>query len=125
MQMRRDNHFLFRFNQFIDHSVWKSFRISPSNILCAVSPRIEQRILGERVQDTNHFLDEFHPKPSLLSIVPIRRFGYIVMKLWTKLYLPHLLKMRTQPFLHFVKLDGRLWIFSVIGQAFFDQDIFF
>lgn len=93
MQQRCHDDFVFPFDHFIDHSIWKSLGISPANILCTMSPRIEQWVIGERVQDTDDLLYEFAPEARLLSIVPICRFGYIIMKLGTKLDLPHLFKM--------------------------------
>jgi hypothetical protein len=57
---------MFRFQNFVNDAVGKSFRVTPADVLARMTAGIEQRIFRDRIPNLDDFLHKFHTKPGLL-----------------------------------------------------------
>jgi hypothetical protein len=57
---------MFRFQDFVDDAVGKSFWVTPADVFARMTAGIEQRIFRQCIPDLNDFLDEFRTQSGLL-----------------------------------------------------------
>ncbi len=57
---------MFRFQNFVDDAIRKSFRVTPADIFARMTAGVEQRIFRERIPDPNDFFDKFRAQTRLL-----------------------------------------------------------
>jgi len=92
VQHRHHFYNLAGFIHFVDHTVGKTFRITPADILGGMATAVEQRVVRKSVPNPNNFFDKFCPESGLAGFIPMCRFGDVQLDCGRKLYPPvHLL----------------------------------
>jgi hypothetical protein len=78
MEHGSNDYDLLFFDRLINHTIWESLRITPSDVLGRMPTAVQKRSYGKEIK---HFQDLFHElitETGTLSVIPLRRFNYIV-----------------------------------------------
>src|SRR5665213_1002924 len=98
---------MFRFRNFVDDAVRKSFGVTPADVFARMTPRIEQRIFCQRIPDLNDLLYKFCAQTGLLRLIPARGFSHVGFDFRPEFHSP----------VHFLNCERRLDFISSNGTA--------
>ena len=66
VQNCRHHNRMFRFQNFVDDTIRKSFRVAPADVFARMAAGVEQWIFRQRIPDLDDFLDKLRAQPNLL-----------------------------------------------------------
>ncbi len=88
MQNCRNSHSPLTLVNFINHTVWKTLRVPPMDILHRMATATEQWIFRQIIPYSNDLLDKPCAKPGLANFIPFSRLDHITLHFWRKLNAP-------------------------------------
>ena len=103
----RNNHDPFRFVHLIHNSIWKTRRISPSDILCAVPSAVQQWIHRQRIPNANDLLHKLRAQSRLARLIPSGGLRHVLFHF----------RAEINPPIHFEKRSRRRVFISSKGTA--------
>lgn len=100
-------HCFLGFQYLVDDAVWKTFGITPADVLNRVSSAIQKWVLRKSLPNSDDFLDKFRSKPRLAAFVPRGCVRHVLLDLRAELAFPN----------HFEKRERRRAFVSSSGTA--------